>query len=173
MWHNEFVWPEHTAGTEGMLSAGPKDRTGQRWGMRCCPGGPFTRAQMPSQKIRFLMWTSSLHNGFHISVLIRVCKSVTVPALIYKELVYAGLNDFLTKAVWIAPAYGLPFHFILLKLFGLEEFSAVSSVSVRTSLALVACLYTVHFIAEAQGVSVEGVTSRRSTSQFGSDQKLY
>lgn len=85
---------------------------------------------MPSQKIRFLMWTSSLHSGFHTSVLITECKSVNVPALIHKELVYAGLNDFLTKSVWIAPAYRLPFHLILLKLFGVEGFSAVSSVSV-------------------------------------------
>lgn len=43
------------------------------------------------------MWTGTLHNGFHISVLRTVCESVTVSALIYKELVYAGLNYFLTK----------------------------------------------------------------------------
>lgn len=45
------------------------------------------------------MWTVSLQNGFQISVLVTACKSVTVPASIYKELVYADLNDFLTKSV--------------------------------------------------------------------------
>ena len=55
------------------------------------------------------MWTGSLHNGFHISVCITASESVTVPALMYKELVYADLNDFLTKLVWIRSLF-LPFQ---------------------------------------------------------------
>lgn len=118
---------------------------------------------MPSQRRGFRLWTGSLCKGFHISVLITAHKLVTVPALIYKELVYADLNDFLTKLVWIrslflpfqgssilttcqfelmtAPAYGLPSHFCLLKLFGFEGFSLVSSVRVCVCACVCACAY--------------------------------
>lgn len=42
-----------------------------------------------------------MFNSFCICVLITVCALLTVPALIYKVLVYAGLNDLLTKLVWV------------------------------------------------------------------------
>lgn len=109
MWRNEFVWSESAPGTEGLHSPGLKDRTIQRRRMRCCQWFPFTRAQMPSPRRGFLMWTGSLHNVFRISVLITARKSVPVPALIYKELGYADLNDFLTKLVWIRSLF-LPFQ---------------------------------------------------------------
>lgn len=96
---------------------------------------------MPSQRTGFLTWICTLFNSFCICVLTAVCARVSVPALIYKVLVYAGLNDLLTKPVWIrssllafsrvlypdsicqfglmiAPSWGLPFRFCLLKLFG-------------------------------------------------------
>ena len=62
-----------------------------------------------------------------------------------------------------APACGLPFHLCLLKLFGFEGFSLVSSVCDRVRVracaylaSLAVCRYTAHFVAEAQKVSVEG-----------------
>lgn len=120
-------------------------------GMRCCQGCPFTRAQMLSQRTGFVMWIGTLCNDFYIWVLITVCAWVTVPALIRKALVYAGLNGFLTKLAWIrssllafsrvlypdsicqfelmtAPAYRLPFRFYLLQSFGCEGFSLASCV---------------------------------------------
>lgn len=101
MWRNEFVWPECAPGTAGMNSPGLQQ------GMRCCQWCPFTRAQMPSQRTGFLTWICTLFNSFCICVLTAVCAWVTVPALIYKVLVYAGLNDLLTKPVWIR---SLPFQ---------------------------------------------------------------
>lgn len=92
MWRNEFAWPECAPGTAGMNSPGLQQ------GMRCCQQCPFTRVQMPSQRTGFLTWLCTLFNSFCICVLITVCALLTVPALIYKVLVYAGLNDLL---VWV------------------------------------------------------------------------